>query len=176
MVALFGDPKQLGPIVRSPIALEYKLDRSLLERLAQSASCPSVQLVHSYRAHPSLLSIYSSMFYDSILVSSPDTPSETNACIGWSHLPNPQVPLLFLHVDGQERRERDSPSWFNQAEIEAVKAMAERLVADGHAPTEMGIIAPYQKQVAKIKSWIHSQRPRFDGIKVRAWSSALMAC
>lgn len=59
-IVLAGDHKQLGPIVRSPVALDWKFDRSMMERLVESGAGTTVtvlKLVRSYRAHPGLTKV-----------------------------------------------------------------------------------------------------------------------
>jgi len=116
-VVFSGDPKQLGPIVRSPLALKYGLNRSLLERLVDgfdeymaeeeekkakgeaeegvSFFCGKkgavvIQLRQSYRAHQAILESYSRLFYFGRLTSYA-SPTITHSLLGWSLLPNPEV-------------------------------------------------------------------------------------
>ncbi|KAL8278914.1 hypothetical protein RQP46_008583 [Phenoliferia psychrophenolica] len=82
-VILCGDPKQLGPIVQSPIALHFGLGESLLERLmklsmydpsnAAAAGTTVVKLVDNYRSHPKILEFPNREFYGGEL-----RPSATN--------------------------------------------------------------------------------------------------
>eukprot|EP00899_Mesostigma_viride_P016727 jgi/Mesvir1/25055/Mv11899-RA.1 len=167
-IILAGDSQQLGPIVRSPIALQYRLDRSLLERVVATpglGTCTRLRV--SYRAHPGLLQVYSDLFYDGTLVTEAD-PALTHSLLGWHRLPNPDIPLLLAHVDGDERRDADSPSWYNQAEINAVEGIMNDLLASGLGvrPDEIGIITPYQKQVHKFKCWVHNAGARLEGVRV----------
>jgi helicase MOV-10 len=59
-LALAGDHLQLGPIVRSSTALQWRMDRSLMERMVKmhARECIHVtKLTHSYRAHPMILKV-----------------------------------------------------------------------------------------------------------------------
>lgn len=63
-------------------------------------------------------------------------------------------PILFHHVLGKDEREANSPSFFNVAEIEVlVSYLQDLLQTQGKkgiakiSPKEIGIIAPYRKQV-----------------------------
>ena len=80
-----GDPKQLGPVLRSPIALKYGLQISLLERLMNNAEVykrnpetkkyPSksiTKLLDNYRSHVKLLNLPSDLFYDNELIPKAD--------------------------------------------------------------------------------------------------------
>lgn len=88
-IVLAGDPKQLGPVVVSDLAKKFGLDESLILRFLNKSSnkftpyardvdrYPGTggfneilvtKLLRSYRAIPSILKIYSDLFYDSDLV------------------------------------------------------------------------------------------------------------
>lgn len=90
------------------------------------------------------------MFYDGDLIDA--TGPEARSLIGWEGLPNPKFPIIFHGVDGENEREGNSPSWFNQSEI--LQAMQYvRFLCDSRRvrPEEIGIISPYQKQVKKLR-------------------------
>lgn len=86
-VMLCGDPRQLGPIVRSLRAQRGGLAVSLLERLTahyrrlapayaqRGLAAPCSMLVRNYRSHRQLLMLPSRMFYQSSLIAaaSPDS-------------------------------------------------------------------------------------------------------
>ena len=170
-IILAGDPKQLGPIIRSPVALEYGLDVSLIERLIQERlnglhkENPSlsdmlkvgiVHLVDNYRAHNKIMDIYSEIFYEGRLNCKTD-PAEANKMLKWDKLRNPLIPVLFQHVEGVEGRDQNSPSWFNQTEIDKVKEIILDILQKKLANSnDIGIISPYRKQCDKIKQMLHS--------------------
>eukprot|EP00727_Mastigamoeba_balamuthi_P008236 m51a1_g4033 hypothetical protein (977) ;mRNA; r:655181-658282 len=162
-VVLAGDPRQLGPIIRSPVALYYNLDVSLLERLVESKATNVIRLRKTYRSHPLITDLYANLFYEGDLVAmaTPRVDSRLTAV-----LPNPACPMVFTHVDGVERREQDSPSWYNPSEIDEVYRLLLSLVASGVPTSEIAVIAPYRKQVEKIKGLVHSQRHMLDGVHV----------
>ena len=102
-LVLAGDPKQLGPVLRSPIALKHGLQISLLERLMNNSECyqkfvnshqyPSkciTKLLNNFRSHESLLTLPSRLFYENELKPQAD-PFKINSMLKWSRLPNPQV-------------------------------------------------------------------------------------
>eukprot|EP01103_Thecamoeba_quadrilineata_P009608 TRINITY_DN1939_c0_g2_i1.p1 TRINITY_DN1939_c0_g2~~TRINITY_DN1939_c0_g2_i1.p1 ORF type:complete len:774 (+),score=120.79 TRINITY_DN1939_c0_g2_i1:41-2362(+) len=156
-IILAGDSKQLGPIVRSREGLHWKLDHSLLEHLSHSP-VTKIHLVNSYRAHPEITRLYSSLFYSGLLKSVADQKI-TNSLMNWPRLEGAPLPAVFRHIEGVEGQDPDSPSWYNQMEIEAVKQEINCLLEwSAISPGEIGIIAPYRKQVQKIRSWIHSER------------------
>ncbi|XP_022790587.1 putative helicase mov-10-B.1 [Stylophora pistillata] len=83
-LVLAGDPKQLGPTLRSSISQKYGLEISLLERLMTSSPAytrgPSgnynsnllTKLVNNYRSHRAIIEIPKQLFYE----------NELNECAG----------------------------------------------------------------------------------------------
>jgi hypothetical protein len=115
-LCLAGDPRQLGPVVRSAAAAAAGLGESMLERLigyyqALPAAVPAralcTLLVRSYRGHERLLALPSSLFYGSALRACAD-PAAT-AAPPWSLLGTARAPscsrlVTQMHTatDGQE--------------------------------------------------------------------------
>lgn len=177
-MVLAGDPKQLGPILRSPFAIDHGLSMSLLERLmtqnplygkSNGSYNPQfvTKLVLNYRSHPDILSVPNELFYDNELQAKADE-MVTHAYCNWEKLPKKNFPILFHHVLGKDEREANSPSFFNVAEIEVlVSYLQDLLQTQGKkgiakiSPKEIGIIAPYRKQVEKIRKAIDKQ---FKGV------------
>uniref|UniRef100_A0A671PWL6 RNA helicase n=1 Tax=Sinocyclocheilus anshuiensis TaxID=1608454 RepID=A0A671PWL6_9TELE len=96
-LVLAGDPKQLGPILRSPFAIKYGLGLSLLERLmtqnelyqkgtTEYDSRYVTKLLQNYRSHPSILKIPNELFYDGELVACAEKIISCQYCT-WEHLP-----------------------------------------------------------------------------------------
>ncbi len=163
-LVMAGDPKQLGPIVRSPMAQQYGLGVSALERLMDRpvyAKRPGEfpagggydcrllsKLVRNYRSHPAILRLPNRMFYDDELV-----PCASELVGGnlerWEHLVTAGFPLIFHGVEGRDQREESSPSWFNTEECEVVKDYVDRLTQQTRmnrvAPSQIGIITPYNR-------------------------------
>jgi len=55
------------------------------------------------------------------------------------------APVRFIHIEGEEERLLDSPSWFNIDEVEVLIQLVEQLVFDKVFPVlpqNIGIIAP----------------------------------
>uniref|UniRef100_A0AAR2LAW3 RNA helicase n=1 Tax=Pygocentrus nattereri TaxID=42514 RepID=A0AAR2LAW3_PYGNA len=162
-VVLAGDPKQLGPIVKSKLAEAFGLGVSLLERLMAIAlySCNEkgynpllvTKLVYNYRSHEVLLSLPSRLFYGGELcVRSPR--AVVDSLCHWSRLPTKGFPLMFHGVRGTEMRECSNPSWFNPGEAVQVMLYCCQLAKRLYNPipaNDIGIIAPYKKQVEKIR-------------------------
>ncbi|KAF9441768.1 RNA helicase [Macrolepiota fuliginosa MF-IS2] len=161
-VILSGDPKQLGPIIRSGIACRLGLDVSYLERLMArppyelgiGTGRSITKLVRNFRSHQDILKFPNERFYENDLKAC--APSRiANAYLGSPYLPNKKFPVVFHSVSGKDDREASSPSFFNIDEILQVKAYVEKLKADRVFRTndqDIGIIAPYHAQCLKIRN------------------------
>ena len=74
-------------------------------------------------------------------------------------------------------RDSDAPSWFNAAEVTRVVEYVNILLENGVHPTEIGVIAPYCKQVEKIRESVKGSKgsdiivgtmEAFQGLEMRA--------
>ncbi|XP_060788136.1 putative helicase mov-10-B.2 [Neoarius graeffei] len=173
-LVLAGDPKQLGPILRSPYAIKYGLGLSLLERLMTQNplykktdtgfnSNYVTKLLCNYRSHKAILKTPNEMFYDGELKPCADEFS-TNFYCNWEHLPKTDFPLIFHGVLGKDERELNSPSFFNTNEIAiVVDYLKKLLLTQGKkgiakiSPKDIGIITPYRKQVEKLQQAIRQR-------------------
>lgn len=174
-LVLAGDPKQLGPVIRSPFAKEYKLNISLLERIMSNFQLYKresdqefnqeviTKLIKNYRSHPDILKVVSDLFYDSELKACADIAKVTKFC-KWNVLPKTGFPLLIHSVVGKEQREGNSPSYFNPEEACVVLRYIEKLYEYGTSPQDIGVITPYCKQVQKIN--ILLQKHKMKRVKV----------
>lgn len=162
-IVLAGDPYQLGPIVKSKLAVAFGLGVSMMERLMASPLYSRhdwgynpklvTKLTYNYRSHEALLTLPSKLFYKGELCVKAPRAVVDSLC-QWKGLPTKGFPLLFHGVRGTEMREGNNPSWFNP--VEAVQAMyyccqlAKKLYKPVNA-SDIGIIAPYRKQTEKIR-------------------------
>ena len=140
-------------------------------------------LVRHYRAHPAIMGLYSKFFYNSHLICETD-PKISQQLLKWEGLrppvpslqssPSP-VPILFHHVDGKEARDADSPSWYNQQEINVILLFLGALlksqgVLGGRGGwvegEDVGVICVYRKQVEKVRWGIKTRFPMAEGIEV----------
>ncbi|XP_065103210.1 putative helicase mov-10-B.2 [Paramisgurnus dabryanus] len=173
-LVLAGDPRQLGPILRSPIAINHGLDVSLLERLMTRNDLYKkdenmefdkryvTKLLLNYRSHPSILKVPNELFYEGELKACANEISSNQYC-NWEHLPKQGFPVIFHGVPGKDERESNSPSFFNTFEIDIIMGYLEKLLLTQAkrgiakiSPKEIGIIAPYRKQVEKIRQAINT--------------------
>lgn len=147
---LAGDFQQLGPVVRSPVAIKMGLELSLMERIVQKIGVDHSRvfsLLDTYRAHPSILKLYNKTVYAGMLkCCSPTSSYDMDA---WPECPRKDGtahPLIFHHCEGEETRTKDSPSWQNVSEKDEVKKYLMKLLEFGVQPEDIGIISPYHKQ------------------------------
>ncbi|XP_063071769.1 putative helicase mov-10-B.1 [Engraulis encrasicolus] len=186
-LVLAGDPEQLGPILRSPIALGHGLGLSLLERLMKHnpvyQKSPEThqyngrfvtKLLRNYRSHPAILKMPNELFYDNELQVFANKMDRDAFC-NWEHLPKKGFPVIFHGVMGKDEREANSPSFFNVTEVETLIGYLSKLKqTQGKkgvpklTSKDIGIIAPYRKQVEKIQKALRSVKEldQWNDIKV----------
>lgn len=182
-VILAGDPLQLGPVILSPLAKEYGLSTSYLERIllrfpyakdtvgfsSSNGYDPKLitKLLFNYRSLPVLLKLTSSIFYDDDLIPVLSENGEEAAmlkkldgvlerCKSTGKLPN----VVFHGVVGENLQTPESPSWFNPTEVGQVLFYVSSLYRAGFTCEDIGIISPYVRQVRflVIKIWDSSVR------------------
>eukprot|EP00004_Rigifila_ramosa_P016804 TRINITY_DN4025_c0_g1_i5.p1 TRINITY_DN4025_c0_g1~~TRINITY_DN4025_c0_g1_i5.p1 ORF type:complete len:1206 (-),score=229.83 TRINITY_DN4025_c0_g1_i5:18-3293(-) len=161
---LFGDPRQLGPLIRSRIAESYGFHISLLERLATLiesgigtgrgfSQAKMFRLDESYRSNEHILQVYNQVFYENTIIHR--APSSSDRFCGLPWLKRPGMPIIFHHVAGVECQDEDSPSWFNPQEIDTAYAYLDRLTTNSRihvSADQVGFITPYRKQVEKMQN------------------------
>ncbi|KAF9057242.1 P-loop containing nucleoside triphosphate hydrolase protein [Panaeolus papilionaceus] len=170
---LSGDPKQLGPIIRSTVAMKMGLEKSFLERLMESEAynlesgrdfCV-VKLTKNFRSHASILKFPNERFYAADLEPCADRRI-IDSFLGSSYLPSSNFPIVFHAVSGKDDREASSPSFFNIDEVVQVKSYVQMLKQDRKFRTtdsDIGIIAPYHAQVLKLRAALRNVA---DGVKI----------
>lgn len=159
-----GDPRQLGPIVRSNLALEFKFGRSLLDRLTDMPLYDTdtmngrsiVKLLKNFRSHPSILRFPNEKFYKGELEPNAD-PIITHSLLRSDCIIAPGFPVIFHAIAGKDLREARSPSFFNIDEASLVKTYITRLKGDQRlrlTDEHIGVISPYHAQCGKIRQLI----------------------
>uniref|UniRef100_A0A1B0EWW7 C2H2-type domain-containing protein n=1 Tax=Phlebotomus papatasi TaxID=29031 RepID=A0A1B0EWW7_PHLPP len=163
-IILAGDHKQLGPVLTSSLARDRDYHISMMERLINSPVYKKnvatneynanlvTKLIHNYRSYPPLLDISNIMFYDDELISNVDN----DWALHWKFLPNKGIPIVMDPIVGYCDQDYDSPSYFNIEEVNAVMTIIEEILSNGInsrkiKESHLGIIAPYRKQVMKIR-------------------------
>lgn len=165
---LAGDPKQLGPVIRSRLAQHYNLDVSLLERLMDCepyqrttnghySPLMLTKLLKNFRSHRAIIEVPNRLFYDSELQVC-GNELITNCMSEWEELPCRGCPLIFHGVRGRDLRESSCPSYYNPEEIRVVTNYVTALLEKGSGVgvrvkgEDIGIVSPYRKQVLKIRA------------------------
>ena len=161
---LVGDPHQLGPVVREP---GNALERSLLQRLLRSdekAGLPLPMLTVQHRMHEQVQALVDGI-YDSRL-----EPHESVATATLAELDGVEAteltgrPLLWIDTAGagfDEQRDELTRSLYNEGEMRLVVQAVGALRAAGVASEDVGVIAPYSAQVARLRA-----RPELEGVEV----------
>uniref|UniRef100_A0A8C0K699 RNA helicase n=2 Tax=Canis lupus TaxID=9612 RepID=A0A8C0K699_CANLU len=96
-LVLAGDPRQLGPVLRSPLTQKHGLGYSLLERLltynalykkGSNGYNPQfiTKLLRNYRSHPTILDIPNQLYYEGELQACADVVDRERFC-HWEGLP-----------------------------------------------------------------------------------------
>ncbi|MEQ1508371.1 MAG: AAA domain-containing protein, partial [Myxococcota bacterium] len=136
-LVLAGDPAQLGPVVRVP---DSPLGVSLLERWVSPAT-PMLEVQH--RMAPELRRLVAGV-YGPAYVDAPETAT---------HLPVLELPALWIDTAGAGGEERDpvTRSLFDPLEVRLAALAVAEILARGIAPGDIGVIAPYAAQVAKLR-------------------------
>ena len=182
-IVLAGDPKQLGPVLRSAHAKSKGLDVSLLERLmGMDLYSPSTtsgaynnkyitKLVNNFRSHPAILSLPSRLYYNNDLVAAAD-PVLVNSMLDFPGLPGQargKFPVVFHSVIGEDQQEERSPSFFNPEEVAMTVKYVKQILdlkANKIKAKEIGIISPYRRQVEKLREQLYSKGPEFRDITI----------
>ncbi|XP_011181734.2 probable RNA helicase armi isoform X1 [Zeugodacus cucurbitae] len=175
-VILAGDPHQLQAIVINRFASERGLSVSLLERILgrtpylrdvmrfpdTSGFDPRLvtKLLYNYRSLPSILNVYSELFYDSELRAmvneknsrEADMLKKLDVLLPVSEKRPKTHGIFFYGTRSENKQESDSPSWFNPLEARNVFLMTIKLYRQGIQPENIGIITPYMKQVKHLRT------------------------
>ncbi|KZS97367.1 P-loop containing nucleoside triphosphate hydrolase protein [Sistotremastrum niveocremeum HHB9708] len=174
-VVLSGDPKQLGPIVRSSVAIKFGLGQSYLARLMELPlynekdyrGVSIVKLLKNWRSHPAILRFPNERFYKGDLECHAD-PLVTHSLLRSHALVKPDFPVVFHAIAGKDAREAQSPSFFNIGEVSLVKRYVQDLLGDQRLrldPEQIGVISPYNAQCRRIRLSL-SKIVRADRIKI----------
>ncbi|XP_075170008.1 uncharacterized protein LOC142241985 [Haematobia irritans] len=174
-----GDHKQLGAIVKSKRAEEFKLGHSLMERLLER-ECYHVntdtgnydrtiqtRLRLNFRSHPEIVNLYSGLYYNHSLEAAAkfDDVSLVNY---WHMAPNKDFPIIFESINGKTYTDSNSYSSYNFDEIDIVMEYVKDLMYFGINgkkinESDIGIISPYKKQYMRIREELNLRK--FYGIE-----------
>ena len=170
---LGGDPFSLPPPVRSSVAKRNRFHRSMMEHLITSDHNGNYTffLAIQYRMNQEIMAFSNSQFYQGKLVAAPSVAERR------LHLPSPEKvprdvfpiidsdsPMVFVNITAEGGTENHNPE-----EVGLVCQTVEGLLRGGIKGKEIGIIAPYRLQVARLRERIlplGSEFPVIEGITI----------
>lgn len=155
---LAGDHLQLPPTVMSEEAARKGLARTLFERLQEQFGGGAVgrMLTVQYRMHEGIMRWSSDELYGGRLTAHASVACHTLAdlrpAMGDAAATLPVLLLIdTTGCDMPEKVEDEGDSKWNEGEAKVVISHVQRLVAAGVRPDEIGIITPYNAQVAVLR-------------------------
>ena len=116
---LVGDHCQLGPVVLCKNAAKAGLKMSLFERLIKLKIKPHMLQVQ-YRMHPMLSEFPSNTFYNGNLQNGVSADERIHYSVNFNW-PNPNKPMFFYHIAGQEEFSASGTSYLNRKEAEFIE-------------------------------------------------------
>lgn len=162
-VILAGDPKQLGPVLVSQVAKFCGFEKSFLERLSEHKYYLPIygqnkdefnekfvtKLKKNYRSLPSILNVYSQLFYDNDL--EPEIKDDDSCEIGilnsiesilWNrNTANKKCGAFFINVNGKNMKSFESSSWYNNDEASRIFFFVCKLKKLGIPMKTVGIVS-----------------------------------
>lgn len=174
-LTLIGDQKQLGPVIIHPQAKKFGMNISLFERMIKLYPQLYTMLTIQYRMHPEIIKFPSEQFYENKienvenLINERKLSANFNKEFGW---PKNDIPLLFIHCEGEEKVILSSKSKYNEDEANIVVLFLEKLIKCGIDMKDIGVITPYVAQIDKIKSLlIEKNIPNYLNLKIASVDS-----
>ncbi len=174
---LAGDNQQLPPTVKIEKDKKARsvMQRTLFDRLLKiHGDSIRKMLTIQYRMNSSIMEFPSKELYESKLIAA-DSVANRLLCDlpGVKKTDDTETPVVWIDTQGGDYPEEDvldsSSSRsdsntsvvgkYNQQEARIVKKYVETLISANVSPTDIGIIAPYNAQVAILKKWIHVDHP-----------------
>lgn len=169
---LAGDHKQLPPTVVCNEArdLFYTLfERWIILWRKQVSQILQVQ----YRMHQKIMSFSNNNFYHGNLLAHESVKGHTLADLPSFQVDDyasdtikaildPEVPVVFIPVEGHEQQLHDSFSYFNTLEQDKVLEIVNNLLASRLFPQDIGVISPYELQVQQL-----SQKLRDTEVEIK---------
>ena len=165
---LVGDPAQLPPIVRSPEAKKAGLEQTLFTMLMSSSNC--IELTIQYRMNSEIMRVANECTYENRLTAG--TPEIANATLqlepgklaivnglndgSWlSRCLSDKLGDSVVFLDTDDRitsHETDATGEIhNPFEVNVITKLVGELTARQFPAEEIGVIAPYQRQVKALR-------------------------
>ena len=169
-LTLIGDQQQLGPVIIHPQAKKYGMNISLFERMFKLYPQLYTMLTIQYRMHPEILKFPSQQFYENKIKNKDNLINERklsdnfNKQFNW---PKKDIPLIFIHFEGEEKIMENTQSKYNEDEANIVVLYIEKLIKCGIDMIDIGVITPYVAQIEKIKSILISKNIKdYSNLKI----------
>ncbi len=147
-----GDHKQLPPTVLSNIE---ELKKTLFERLIEEHPDFSIMLRVQYRMNEKIMKFPSEMFYNDLLIAHDSVKNQTILDLLDINKIDPndreiinEKPIIFINCDGEEKRDRESLSYYNVEEGKIVKKFVNVFLK---YKIPVSVITPYDAQVKHLK-------------------------
>ena len=152
-LTLIGDQKQLPPVVLDPKATKTGMNITLFERMLKLYPELFNMLNIQYRMHPELAKYSSQDFYNNKIENGINIEDKTNAEFNIKfNWPKKDVPLIFVHIEGEEEIMKSGKSKKNGDEAYIVTLFIEKLNNCGIDFNNIGIITPYTAQKILIQN------------------------
>ncbi|WP_423792686.1 IGHMBP2 family helicase [Methanocaldococcus indicus] len=145
-----GDHKQLPPTVLSE---NEELKKTLFEKLINMYPEFSTILEIQYRMNEKIMEFPNKMFYNNKLKAAEEVKNITLMDLvdkveeEDKDIVN-KIPVQFFHIDGKERKEKESFSYYNIEEAEKVLEVVKKLIKYN---IPVSVISPYDAQVRYIR-------------------------
>ncbi|KAF9952376.1 hypothetical protein BGZ72_006326 [Mortierella alpina] len=149
---LIGDHLQLRPKVcsyelssESHQGRQYNLNRSLFERLVNTAKLPSSLLTTQRRMRPEICDLVRYPLYPELV--------DGEKVFGYPNVPGMATNVFFMSHQYPEdsRDEYLALSASNTFEAEMIKALVRHLLKNGCQPSEIAVLTPYIRQLTKLR-------------------------
>ena len=146
-----GDHKQLPPTVLSNLE---ELKKTLFERLIEEHPDFSIMLKVQYRMNEKIMKFPSEMFYNGLLIAHDSVKNQTILDLLISKIdPNDkeiinEKPIIFIDCNGEEKRDKESLSYYNVEEGKIVKKFVDIFLK---YKIPVSVITPYDAQVKYLK-------------------------
>ena len=161
---LIGDHKQLPPVVLNNKAKYLK--KSLFEELITKYKHQSQELLIQYRMNEILMKFPNEKFYENKLICSKKSKNYYLDKVIEKY--DSTSPLIFIdtskHKNNKETPSR-SHSYTNDLEIGLILEIINMYLGKGIPPKDIGVIAPYAKQVMLIKEKTEVAVKSVDGFQ-----------
>jgi regulator of nonsense transcripts 1 len=149
-VVLVGDQNQLGPTAMIRRADQLGYYKSLFQRLIDNGY-DYTMLNSQFRMHPKL-SLYPSQAYYEGRVIDGITEADRALPIEFAQIwPKIDIPIVFHHISQYEELNPSGLSYLNRHEYIRILDILMKLNELGVDMAEVGLITPYEGQVAMIK-------------------------